>query len=84
MLDDAGKPIERFIDEGPVFLLREEQRNHRLTLVTRAARQHEARRRKRVEREFPQHEFHLAGIDISRLQRRIDFVVERSTMRARH
>ena len=49
-----------------------------------AARQHRCRRGLDVEREFPEHETHLAGIDIFRPQHRKDVLAERGAMRATH
>src|SRR6266700_5423670 len=84
LLGDGEQLRQRIASERPLLLRLEQRVDDVVIFVARAPRQHEARRRQRVERELAQDVADLAGVDVFRFQRRIDFDGEIRAMAAGH
>ena len=69
------KLLEQGLDDGEIFFG---------IILADAARQHRGCGGGNVEREFPEHEAHLAGVDVARAQHREHVLAERRAMLAAH
>ena len=92
-LDDHGSKTLDFgprsfrvgFDEGPVCLfVKKCFEKGQPFVATNAARQHRAAKRTRVQRKVAENEAHFAGVDVFRLEARVDLFVELGAVRASH